>query len=402
MDMLTTVLSVLWYLMWGVAALYVVMTVSIWSATLRTLGLSAIRRCSRMLRLSLRASPIRELSLALLLPLIAIPLIIRHWAGRWYIEALPLNALMLIAVLCFTLFLVPPTALVFSSSTDRQLRWALALKRSTGGRRVVSLLDTGYMAARPSISDVWSIMTRRSTSLTDVLRVSDTNDWRAGVRELIELTPIVVVDARVCTQALLFEASAMLTPEYAHKAIFVSEDDGACPVLERLMDEGRVSPDSLAIIVNEVELGRLLQRLVKSREALPKAGSFASTPSRVGECARRRGSQRPTESPRVLPAIHVMDPGSGGKTRLSTTLTPFYRWMARVAIVQCSISSAALLWMMLIFLQSTSWIFSPVVLSSLLVCNWVACALSFCLGRSLKTVYVKGHSLVVSDYSKES
>jgi hypothetical protein len=305
--MVATFLSVLWYLVWGLAVLYVVMTVGIWGATIRTLGLSSIRSCPRMLRLSLRASPIRELSLALLLPLIAIPLISAHWTGRWYIEVLPLNAFLLIAVLCFTLFLVPPTTLVFSSSTDRQLRWAMALKRFSGGRRVVSLLETGYMTIKPSISDAWSIMMRRSTSLTDVLRVSDTNSWQTGVRELIELTPIVVVDTRVCTQALLFEASAMLTPEYVHKAIFVTEDDGACPVLERLLDEGRVSPDRLATIISQDELGPLLQRLIKSKEALPKPGRFASTPSKIGQHVRQRGSQRPTDSPCVTPAIQVMD-----------------------------------------------------------------------------------------------
>lgn len=73
--MVATFLSVLWYLVWGLAALYVVMTLGIWTSTLRTLGLSAIRHCPRMLRLSLRASPIRELSVALLLPIIAVPVI---------------------------------------------------------------------------------------------------------------------------------------------------------------------------------------------------------------------------------------------------------------------------------------------------------------------------------------
>src|SRR5712691_8052720 len=106
LGMVATFLSVLWYLVWGLAAMYVVMTVGIWGATLQTLGLSSIRSSPRILRLSLRASPIRELSLALLLPLISIPLISAHWADRWYIKTLPINAFVLIGVLCFTLFLV--------------------------------------------------------------------------------------------------------------------------------------------------------------------------------------------------------------------------------------------------------------------------------------------------------
>ncbi len=280
--------SGLWYLVWGFVALYLIMTIGMWAATLRTLGFSSLVQCPRMLRLSFRALPIRELSLALVLPALAILLIRKFEIGGRYLEALPLNAPLWIGLLCFTLFLLPPTALVLSSSTDKQLRWALGLKKFTGGRRVVSLLDTEFMKPQRSISDVWSITLRRSSALTDVLRMSNTSGWQAGVRELIELSPIVILDTRVCTPAILFEASLLLTSEYAYKTIFMTEDDNACPVLERLVDEKRISSECLISVIKESELGALLKRLLASRDSLPKPGSFASAPSTIGKSVAQR------------------------------------------------------------------------------------------------------------------
>jgi hypothetical protein len=392
--------------MWGMAALYLIMTIGIWSATLRTLGLSSIRRCPRLARLAFRASPIRELSGVLLLPLVAIPLIKAQGIGGQYVATFPLNALLLIALLCFTLFLVPPTTLVFSSSTDKQLRWALSLKRFIGGRRVISLLDTGYMTIKPSVSGIWSIMLRRSGSLTDVLRMSDTDNWQAGVIELIEISPIVIVDTRVCTQALMFEASTVLTPQYAYKAIFVSDENGACPVLERLLDEGKVSSDHLVSVVKEDALGPLLQRLVTSRDALPKPGGFAAAPSKIEELTGRLRDLRQQTMSRSMtssPQASQVSIFSVPKIRksLSTPLTPFWRLWAKGIIVQVLLSAAWGVWIMLTSPQLISTSFAMFVLWSLLACYWGFCALYFYLARSLKKVWIEGDSLFVAEYSKE-
>lgn len=391
------------WLAWGLAALYLIMTISIWAGTLRTLGPSSLRHCLRVLRLSFRAPPIREATAVFLLPLVVMLLLRAQGIGGETVAALPLNALLLMVLMWFTLLLVPPTALVFSSSTDRQLRWALSLKRFTRGRRVISLLDTGYMAVKRSAGDVWSIASRRSMSLTDVLRTSDTDDWQAGVKELIEMTPIVVVDTRVCTQALLFEASTALAPPYASKAIFVSDDDGACPVLERLLDEGGVSPNCSVCVVTENGLGQLLQRLVTSRSTLPKPGSFACAPSRIGErLGRRRGSER-----RATPRPGTASPVGGHapvvavpevRKVLSTPLTAFWRLWAKVVVFQILLSAAWGIW---VLPQLVSTRFDAFLPWALLACYWGLYVLFFHLARSLKKVCIEGDSLFVSEGSQE-
>lgn len=394
--------SVLSWLVWGLTALYAVMTVGIWHATLTTLGLSSLRRCPRMLRLSFRASPIRELSVVLILTPVGIFLMSRYGIGGGYVTPLPL---LLIALLCFTLVLVPPTTLVFSSSTDGQLRWALELKKFTGGRRVISLLDTGYMAFKPSIYDLWPIISRRSASLTDVLRTSDAVNWQDGVRELIDISPIIVVDTRVCTEALLFEASAVLTPEHVHKAILVSADDGACPVLERLLDEGHLPSGLLVNVVKAGELGQLLQQLVASGDTLPRPGSLVSSPLPIRESAARRDLKGQTVKSSVSTALGVHHPPRvywpDGRKRLSTALTPFWLLLAGCLVVHLFPSVVWGLWTLLTLPESPSTGFKRLVLLVLLSCNWVGSALYFYLARSLKKVYLYGDNLLVSNYRRE-
>jgi hypothetical protein len=401
--LLTAVWPLIRGLAWTLALMYVLMTVGVWAATLRTLGLGSLRQCPRMLRLSLRAAPVRELLVAILLPLLLLPLLSASGVGAGLIRELPLGALALIASLCLTLFLVPPTVLVFSSSTDRQLRWALALKRFTAGRRVITLLDTGYMTVAPRVGDVWSVLLRRSGTLTDVLRTSDADEWREGVQELIELSPVVVVDTRVCTRALLFEADAALSPGSAHKAVFVSEEDGRLPLLEGLLEEGGTDPRTPLCVVKEDELGALLGRLL-TKGNLPKQGRFISTPSTLAEIVAGRGAKRGAE-PR--PPSHTPRDGAAvgpyattrGRRRLSTVMTPFWRLAAKGAVVSLVLSAAFGLWM--IFTSRVPWGFGPPTVCVLLACNVAGCVTLFHLCRRLKTVCIEGGTLFVSDHTKE-
>ena len=371
---------ILWYLVWGIAALYAIMTISIWTATLRTLGVSSLRHCPRIFCLSLQASPIRELIVAMLVPFALVLLESIHEPTARYLEVFPLNGFLLMAFLCFTLFLVPPTMLVFSTSTDERLRWALTLKRFTGGRRVISLLDTGYMTLKPSVSDAWAIMSRRALTLTDVLRTSDTNNWQAGVRELIELAPIVVVDTRVSTRALDFEAFTMLTPKYAHKAIFVSNDDGSCPVLEGLVVEGRIPPDLRVSIVKEDELGQVLRRLVISGHALPRPGTLPTTPYTLRTRAERRSKE--SGVPETVAAV-PREPDTGTK-RLSIALTPVVRFVANAQIWHIVLS---LVLGSLVMLQNSQFEFlgiSRTAWLGLLVIGWASSAITVLAGSFFK------------------
>jgi hypothetical protein len=388
---------ILWYLAWGIAALYTIMTISIWTATIQTLGVSSLRHCLRVLRLSFRASAIRELFIAILMPLVVVIIGNVYEPAAWYVERLPVNAFLLMGVLCFTLFFVPPTVLVFSTSTDERLRWALALKGFTGGRRVISLLDTGYIAVKPGITDVWAIMSRRAIVLTDVLRTSEAGNWQEVVKELIELTPIVVVDTRIYTRALQFEAATMLMPKYADKAIFVCEDDGRCPVLEQVLAESSIRPDLPINVVKEDELGQVLRNLVTSKNHLRRPLTFASTPYMLRTPVESRVAKT---VPSVAP-VQSVDSIYPNK-RLSMAATPVVRFLAKVSLVHIAVSLilGALVIsrdsdMARLGLSRTTWL--------LMVVSSCACgALYYHLAHALKDISIVGDQLLVSQPAKQS
>jgi hypothetical protein len=285
-------------LAWGFALLYTFMTAHSWYITLRTLGLSSLRFSLRIFRVSLQAGPIREFTGFILINLIIIFLLLRYGKGSALVEVLPVKQILFVFFMTVLLYFVPPAALALTSSTDRQLRWALELKGRTRGYRVISLLDTRYMVPKPSVNDVWSVMSMRSLTLVDILRTSDSTHWQQTVKEIVGISPIVIVDTRESTHAVLFEASLMLTPEHIHKAIFVIENDGRCPVFERLIADGFVAPDRLVSVVRENQLEQLLRKTLKKGN-LPQTGRFISVPRPIGEIIRL---PQPREEDKTHPA----------------------------------------------------------------------------------------------------
>lgn len=373
---------------WCVAAQYVMLAVSVWLATLQTLGLSSLRVCPRAMWLSLRASHILE-AVVFFPVTFAAAVALLAYAGRdSYLAVLPPDLILLVALFYFAHLPVPPTVLVFSSSTDKQLRWVSGLKQFTGGRRIMSLLDTGYLSVRPATKDLLWFVAVRAGALTDVLRTSGKDDWRKRVRELIDITPIVIVDARVCTEAVLFEASSVLAPECAHKAIFVSEDDGAAPVLERLLDAGRLPPGRRLNVVKEGELGELLKKLVASRDALPKPGASVPGASSWDERAVPRQAPRPAASSQT-----------SERRRLSNSLTPVLRWTMWITLLNIPLTLA--FGLLLTFALRPFLRFGLTVLWALLCVNWVATLLCYYLVRPLKKVSAAGDDLFVSDSRRE-
>lgn len=290
MSLAPAALTALGYLAWVYALLYSTMTAHYWYVTLRKLGLSSLRLCPKVLWLSLRTKPVRMNFLLLLSILAAIFLLVRYGANNGYSHVLPFIVFFSAQTLPFTSYLRPPTALVLTSSTDRQTRWALGLGPGMRFHRVVSLLDTGHIKHTLDASNLWEAVSRRSLTLTDVLRTADTRTWREAIRQLVELTPVIILDARECTPAILYEAGLVLSPEHVYKAIFVSENDGRCPVIERLLAEGHAAPDRMVSVVREEQLQSVLKEWAKSEGNLPQPGRFILAPKSLGEIAAAGGA----------------------------------------------------------------------------------------------------------------
>jgi hypothetical protein len=394
---------VLKVLVWTLVALHALVTLLSWVLTIRTLGVASLKLCPRMIFLSGRGWPVIERVLLLTAPFAIIRFLNSLGLGPGTFNVFPLNAFMLMAVMIISLPLIPPTAVVFSNSTDRQLRWALALKQLAGGRRVISMLDTSYLKRKRTIRDSWSIFTRRAITVMDILRTTETEDWHYLVQQLVAVTPIVIVDTRVFTHALLFEASTVMTPEYAHKAIFISDDDGSCPVLQNLVADGTVPLDLRISVVKQDELGPILKRLVRSPHTLPQYGTFPVPPIRVAECVQGGLHQERVfqsalpDSDESLAEIEL----TMGKFELSTSLTPLLKL---AGLVYWLIILMFLVFGPLVLEQA-----QPAFVQKLGTMGWLALLCGgFLTGvftmyviRSLREVHLLDDYILVSDRGKE-
>lgn len=94
-------------------------------------------------------------------------------------------------------------------------------------------------------------------------------------------------------------------------------------------------------------------------------------------------------------------PAAEDRISLSTSLTPFWRLMAKGVIVQGLLSAASGLWIVLTSPQPASTSPGTSAVWLLLMLNSGACALFFYLARFLKKVRIGGDSLFVSDGAKE-
>jgi hypothetical protein len=141
---------------------------------------------------------------------------------------------LLVTSLCslpFLSFSVPP-AIIFLGTSDEQtvslmrnIYWAIS------PLRVVALLDFPW----------WLGIIRY-----DNLRTRNDPTWRAVVWGLMDTVPLVVVDTRVASPAVVEEVIRMLNPVRQGKALFVSDMLGRCPAVDVALASGfcsEVGPD---------------------------------------------------------------------------------------------------------------------------------------------------------------
>jgi hypothetical protein len=154
----------------------------------------------------------------------------------------------------------PPVVLLLTSSSERTIDLLLSINNGIAPLRAVALLK---------------IKLCQQLIIGDNLRTVDEKLWKSIVHQLIEISPIVVIDARAKSGPVAEETFLMLAPERVGKAIFLLEPDGRCPSL----DAHGIDPTQHALrTVNEEALIKLLRDMTRSKESLPMSDSHF-TPS---------------------------------------------------------------------------------------------------------------------------
>lgn len=127
-----------------------------------------------------------------------------------------------VAIACGILmhFLLPPAAIVLASSSGDSAALLKSTSVSFFPLRVVSLLNGAHLGGSAFASE------------HDNLRTISGQTWRESVHRLVDITQLVIVDARSTTPPVCEEIRYMRDPSRITKALFIVNDDGSAPGLD--------------------------------------------------------------------------------------------------------------------------------------------------------------------------
>jgi len=189
----------------------------LWIDTARLRQRSGIADLPKMVRLILAAR-----RSGIVLVIMALTTIVIAWeVFRGIADPFAVRIAVVLFADLLLIFLLPPTVIVLAASSQFSKRLFVETKREMLPFRVVSLLD-GKLRVLASLGGVGR----------DNLRTVRVANWRAAIGRLVEITPLVIVDARFPTLHVCEEISYLVDAHSLGKAIFVINDNGTAPALE--------------------------------------------------------------------------------------------------------------------------------------------------------------------------
>lgn len=156
--------------------------------------------------------------------------------------ALPFAAFFGAASLTYLLRIsLPPLVAYFASSRPERLDVLERLQRRVLGT-VGAMLDIqGSVGA----SDQTTVIFRRLLLVQFDLRRENDGEWKAEAARLMNDTPLLILDSRDTSDAVMYEVAEILRLGYQQKTIFLSEPDGRCPALSLLLERNPNAPRNL-------------------------------------------------------------------------------------------------------------------------------------------------------------
>jgi hypothetical protein len=180
------------------------------------------------------------------------------WIPRSALASPPPLALILATILSALTVLSrciqPPTVLLLGASDSPATDLLRPVNQGISPLRAVGLLETSRIYG-------WLGWGR-----LDNLRNRNRYAWKSIIYRLIDFAPIVVIDTRGSSDPLAAEAFIMLSPERAHKAVFVHDPNSH----DNLLTFFGIVPTSHALhVVTAEELVPQLRKWTDSRHSLP-------------------------------------------------------------------------------------------------------------------------------------
>lgn len=237
------------------ATLMILWDIQAWHSTSHLYGRIPWKQSKTMLKLVLRS----RIHYYLWLPAVPVLfLLFFTYYGASYPWIFTISILPFWAHLVFYQGL-PPSVVLLGTSRHELFDLRHWLERALNPYRVVVLLEP------VSTIDKQDNVFRKNQFNWDNLRTSD-GKWRFTAFSLIELSPTLVIDARIHTMGVAEEIFRISKSNLIQKALIISNEDGTVPAIDAA--EIKFNPGELNIVkVTEVVTG--LKKMVLTRTASP-------------------------------------------------------------------------------------------------------------------------------------
>lgn len=206
-----------YWIFYVISAAFLLTIVIEWSATIRFYRRISFRMPLQMLRLTLMTHQWFFLIGSLLL-------VVASVGGLYfpsYFPPFPPVLFFSLALLLVTHLALPPAILFLSSSKPENATLISRTSTTALPLKLVHLLDPSLPLSKYEAESFYG----------DSLRTVRDTSWRNVVDLLIEWVPLVVVDTRVATPAVVTETTAMLKPANRRRALFIVNQNGHGPAL---------------------------------------------------------------------------------------------------------------------------------------------------------------------------
>jgi hypothetical protein len=232
----------------------------------------------------------------------ALPLLCLAITAAFYAmsDLMVMRASVALAVLCGLtavfhplLGLVPPVVLFLGSSDYAGF---LTMKRlqQLGAFQVLSLIDQASPdVSRQYVAHYGGLGPDPTAPRFDSLRTR-TKWWKPTVRELMETTPILVLDTRTATPAVVGELGWALTPSLYDKTLFLVGDNGAAPAFDAALPPWTDRRILQKQIVTEQTMSERIRERTRSRGALSQNGVSPARPPALEKLFHEMGAEART------------------------------------------------------------------------------------------------------------
>ncbi|MEZ5941443.1 MAG: hypothetical protein R3C18_08640 [Planctomycetaceae bacterium] len=255
--------------------LWLIRSLRNWQITSRLYGGIPLGTTWQMMQSLFRTRGWRRLRLSIELLIVALIVVWFAEIKPAWILLVPVALILPVTVLALT---EPPAVLLLGSSQWETVRVAARIRLYIHSYRQVYLLDeSAAQKARTSWLDYDQFEFNN-------LRIHTDYDWQKFVFPLTESVPIIVLDTRFPSPAVLQEARRLLDSNLKHKTVFLTNEDGSAPALNAISE----TANGLLTATSET-IGHVVRGLGLNHTTSPidQPGFFLDCNRRIESCTTR-------------------------------------------------------------------------------------------------------------------